>query len=292
MLRMVHAVLVLWLCELTCLASVSKVSFGSSNVGDECSARNQCVLSEDVGTSTPGNHAMPSYKLAWDGVAATDVELLGVTNLRLRADREARNVPHAWLSGVTDVELLRFLRAKHGHESEAWDMLLSHVEWRSSEFGADSAFTRNFFNNSPLHHEVFWMGLNKENCPTLVVRTQIHDGIYYNEDPRVFTRYISYMQLRALLVNGLTLCCQYHSFLVSVLEEGRRQYGVGIERPMCVLIDRAGTVYRNGKKKIEKFDMAVIPNLLELFRHMYSTFTVGSLHTTRISFVPINSRPL
>jgi hypothetical protein len=43
---------------------------------------------------------------------------------------------------------------------------------------------------------------------------------------------------------------------------------------MCVLLDRAGTVYRNGKKKVEKFDMGVIPNLLDLFRHMYSTFTV------------------
>jgi hypothetical protein len=61
---------------------------------------------------------------------------------------------------------------------------------------------------------------------------------------------------------------------VSVLEEGRRRFGVGTERQMCVLLDRAGTVFRNGKKKIEKFDMAVIPNLLELFRHMYSTFTV------------------
>ena len=44
---------------------------------------------------------------------------------------------------------------------------------------------------------------------------------------------------------------------------------------MCVLIDRAGTVYRNGQRKVEKLDMAVLPNLLELFRHMYHIFTVS-----------------
>ena len=43
---------------------------------------------------------------------------------------------------------------------------------------------------------------------------------------------------------------------------------------MCVLMDRGGTVYRNGKKKIEKFDMGVMPKLVDLFRHVYSTFVV------------------
>ena len=66
-----------------------------------------------------------------------------------------------------------------------------------------------------------------------------------------------------------------HSFLVHILEEGKRLYGVGTERPMCVLMDRGGTVYRNGKKKIEKFDMSVMPKLVDLFRHVYSTFVVS-----------------
>ena len=59
-----------------------------------------------------------------------------------------------------------------------------------------------------------------------------------------------------------------------ILEEGKRLYGVGTERPVCVLMDRGGTVYRNGKKKIEKFDMGVMPKLVDLFRHVYSTFVV------------------
>jgi hypothetical protein len=65
------------------------------------------------------------------------------------------------------------------------------------------------------------------------------------------------------------------SFLVSVLEKGKELYGVGTKRQMCVLMDRAGTVFRNGKKKIEKFDMNVIPNLVELFRHLHHVFMVS-----------------
>ena len=59
-----------------------------------------------------------------------------------------------------------------------------------------------------------------------------------------------------------------------VLEQGKKLYGVGTERPLCVLMDRAGTVFRNGKKKVEKLDMAVMPKLVDLFRHIYHTFTV------------------
>ena len=67
----------------------------------------------------------------------------------------------------------------------------------------------------------------------------------------------------------------WHSFLVSVLEQGKALYGVGTERGMCVLMDRAGTVFRNGKKKIEKFDMSIVPNLVDLFKHVYNTLVVS-----------------
>lgn len=97
--------------------------------------------------------------------------------------------------------------------------------------------------------------------------TRIQDYLPGTER-RLFT--CSYCKLNTRFCPVRSLC----SFLVSLLEQGKVQYGVGTERQMCVLLDRAGTVYRNGKKKIEKFDMGVIPNLLELFRHMYSTFTV------------------
>jgi len=62
--------------------------------------------------------------------------------------------------------------------------------------------------------------------------------------------------------------------MVHILEQGKKLYGVGTERPLCVLMDRGGTVFRNGKKKVEKLDMSVMPKLVDLFRHIYHTFTV------------------
>eukprot|EP01035_Chromulina_nebulosa_P045992 gene45992-62295_t len=40
---------------------------------------------------------------------------------------------------------------------------------------------------------------------------------------------------------------------------------------MCLILDRGGAVLRNGKKKQEKRDMGVIPNLVILLRHLYGT---------------------
>ena len=62
-------------------------------------------------------------------------------------------------------------------------------------------------------------------CPPTPPR-QAHDGADYNEDPVVFT-----------------------SFIVSVLEQGRKLYGVGVSRPVCLILDR-GPYERNGVPKV------------------------------------------
>ena len=63
--------------------------------------------------------------------------------------------------------------------------------------------------------------------------------------------------------------------MVRLLEEGRKRYQIGIDHQICVLMDRAGTVWKNGKRKVDKLDMAVIPGLIQLFRHLYSVLTVS-----------------
>jgi len=62
---------------------------------------------------------------------------------------------------------------------------------------------------------------------------------------------------------------------VWLLEEGRRRFGVGLTSQVCVLLDRGGTVYKNGNIKVDVLDMKVIPSLVELFRHLYSTLMVS-----------------
>jgi hypothetical protein len=63
----------------------------------------------------------------------------------------------------------------------------------------------------------------------------------------------------------------FTAFLVHLLEEGKRRYGVGVDKQCCILMDRGGTVLRTGKKKVERLDFTAIPNLLLLFRHMFNT---------------------
>ena len=67
--------------------------------------------------------------------------------------------------------------------------------------------------------------------------------------------------------------------MVSVIEEGIRKYGVGTSRQVCVLLDRS-TYLRAGVKKKE--DMSVIPNLVKLFQHLYSTITVSLRAVTSV----------
>ena len=138
-------------------------------------------------------------------------------------------------------------------------MILAHAKWRATRYGADSIVRDNAFVHSEMHREVFWLGLSKADCPTLVIRTKAHDGADYNEDPKVFT-----------------------SFIVSVLEEGRAQYGVGVSRPVCMILDR-GPYERNGEPKVDKMDMSVIPNLVKLFQHLYSTVMVSGRRGIRES---------
>lgn len=163
------------------LGSIRKLP--TCQVSDDEGSRNQCT-STQIG-SMP---VVDVDQISWQGVGVSITEKSSLRKLRNLSNMSAKLDGHGWLSSATDVELLRFLRAKHGNEDKAWKMILKHVEWRNSKYGADSEFTATFFKDSPLHKEVFWMGLNKENCPTLVVRTQIHDGIYYNEDPNIFVR--------------------------------------------------------------------------------------------------------
>ena len=52
-------------------------------------------------------------------------------------------------------------------------------------------------------------------------------------------------------------------------------YGVGTERQMCLLVDRGGTVRRNGEYKVEVQSMAVVPHVVELLRKLVGTINVS-----------------
>ena len=127
--------------------------------------------------------------VSWAGVPATSEEVHALSQLRSFVDVRKVDTPDIrWYSKVKDVELLRFLRAQQGNVRDALTMITQHVTWRSSTYGADSPLAKHNFLNSPLHHEVFWAGVNKAQCPTLVIRTQVHNAVYYDHDLQVYER--------------------------------------------------------------------------------------------------------
>ena len=76
----------------------------------------------------------------------------------------------------------------------------------------------------------------------------------------------------SLNTNITNFALPFFSFMVSIIEEGIRKYGVGTDRRVCVLLDRS-TFLKAGVKKKE--DLSVIPNLVKLFQHLYSTIIVS-----------------
>lgn len=128
--------------------------------------------------------------LEWGGRIASEKERSALQEIKsFRAQLPAQAVT-TWLQNARDVEFLRFLRVTKSNSHDAWKMILNHAQWRVSSYGPDTTHPALDidFEDSPLNAEAFWLGINKLGYPTLVIRTQVHDGIYYDEDPKIFTR--------------------------------------------------------------------------------------------------------
>ena len=145
------------------------------------SRRNQI---NDVST-----HPVFVLPTVWGDLTVTEKEKLSLVALnerRMKVDSMPGLSP--WLKKATATDFLRFLRVKNGNEEESWAMIIAHAKWRISKYGADTIVNNREFDGSVLHRELFWLGVSTGGVPTLVIRTQAHDGADYNEDPKIFTR--------------------------------------------------------------------------------------------------------
>jgi len=147
---------------------------------------------------------------------------------------------HPWLRGVTDVELLRFLRARGGDMDAAWTMLFKHCSWRGSEVGPDSltATDAHTFATCALNKELYWAGEALDGCPTVIFRTALHEPGAH--DPDFYIR-----------------------FVVWLLERGRKEFGVGTHRQICVVLDRSPAP--EGEETAAKSLAVMLPLLRRLF---------------------------
>ena len=133
-----------------------------------------------------------TYPISCGGSTVTEIEKSGLDYLNgMRNNIPTGKDMSPWLHTATSTDILRFLRARNGNAEEALKHVIAHAKWRTTQYGADTIIRENAFNGSAMNKEVFWLGISSTDCPTLVVRTQAHDGADYNEDPKIFTRYFT-----------------------------------------------------------------------------------------------------
>ena len=202
------------------------------------------------GSSSFSNSAAYA-NLAWNGVRVTKRETESLDKIKSTLSGElaaGRLVSSSWLQSATDSEFLRFLRHHNGNKDAASKSIKAHAAWRTSAHGSETILRTKHakYSKHVLNREIFWLGVSKGGCPTLVIRSRAHDGADYENDPHVFV-----------------------DFVVWVLEQGKAKYG---NQPICMILDR-GTFYRNGKGKGDRPDFSVIPQLVKLLKLLFSTIT-------------------
>jgi hypothetical protein len=141
--------------------------------------------------ATTGTAEVPSpivHELQWGGEVATALELASIQSLRETISSGAQHGKAVSSCELMDVELLRFLRHHHGDTTSALLSVQAHRTWKAALRRPEETARRKLVLHSPLQDEIFWLGVNKENCATLVIRTQLHDGSYFDEDPALFER--------------------------------------------------------------------------------------------------------
>ena len=151
-----------------------------------------------------------------------------------------------WLTkDMTNFDITRFLGAHKMDPAKTSEALIQHSKWRTETHGAVDVVSRAAeFENSPLNKEIFWMGVNAEGVPTLVIRSNFHDGKHYDDDPKKYTDFIVYQ-----------------------IEKGRRLYGVGAVSKGCVVVDRYA-VNPDIEDAELSFDLSFIPAMMNTFKHL------------------------
>lgn len=152
----------------------------------------------------------------YGGIPISTTEYQSIATIREKISsltKSELSTMSTWILNPTNVDILRFLRAKNGNIQQGWTMLTNHARWRISPDGADTVMKENAFVGSELNKEFFWFGIDKNDCLTLVGRTQLHDGKHYDENPRTFAKYVVWM-----------------------LETAQRDYGAGQILPTTVTL--------------------------------------------------------
>lgn len=193
-----------------------------------------------------------SPKSPSDQIIDAAMEVRVLLDAYIDGNNNKKSSQNEWLKQATSFDIQRFLNLHNGNIKKSYNNLISHSQWRTEPHAANEIMTRaEQFEKSNLNREIFWLGESKQGCPTLVVRSNYHDGADYDEDPVKFTDFVIYQ-----------------------LEKGRKLYGLGANKRACLIIDRVPKDDSINKSS-DNFDFKFVPNLVNLFRHVYSVLIVN-----------------
>ena len=193
--------------------------------------------------------------ISWgnEGITENEQEILDSIKEIIKKHIKLRKIKKSdWLYNTFDVDILRFLRLnlnKHNKSNDVvfatFNDLMSHNKWRQSKYGLDNINKHRFDKMIDLNNYIKWLGQDYYGNPTLYIKSQLHDGKYYNEDPKLFTGYIVWM-----------------------LEIGRHKYG---NKKINVILDRSSINNNNFKNDNfkENTDVNVMTSLVELYKRLY-----------------------
>jgi len=192
----------------------------------------------------------------YHGKEVSAEEKEGVHSLRMLIDSipmvEKHNLS-PWLGEglLDDREILRFLRASHLNQAEAWG-LLSKVSTYRLRLGLDAPTLDPSVLPAAdvVGEEMFFMGETRDGCPTLVVRSALH-----------FPGHVS--------------SADYLQYIGQLLEVARREWGLGVGLPICALVDRHQSTRKNYDRALL---LEVLPNFQEYYPELLGTVYIAPVN--------------
>jgi len=193
-------------------------SSGGGGGGGGGSSSSSSSNMDKMGASSSSSPSAPAVPQVFAGVEVTATEGAAAAALQARLATLAAAEDEAETQWVEAADLVRYAREFEGDVEAAWSALRRTCAWRAEQgvaaAVAEAEAEADYFRESPLSRELFWMGSeDREGDPVLLFRTALHRP-------------------------GALPTAEYVRFMTHVLETGRRRYGLGKGKRLTLLVDR------------------------------------------------------
>jgi hypothetical protein len=226
-------------------AQLSELELLMSGVAEEAEREAEVVIGA-VGSSSV------KKVLAWGGKEASEQELLIIGSIRVNIAElsgEQKEELGPWITQLDNVDILRFLRRDRTLE-RTWAALQSTSKWRKEE-RIDDILSETIDIMPEGKEEFYYTGMDNKKRPVLVYRAVAHTP--GRVDPEIYNRYV-----------------------IKTLEQGRKDFGLGISCQAAVVVDRIGSGLKNQD-----------PALLRVLLPCFTTHFPGVVGNIYIA--PVNS---